>query len=64
MRRKYAQTFPDRYYMFRCDIYQLGYFKSLYQKGHWSYVFSTVDSRIHLIVLAVIGITGFLGEYC
>ena len=32
MRSKYAQTFPDRYYMFRCDIYQLGYLKVYIKK--------------------------------
>ena len=65
LRRKYAETHPNRYNMVRCDVYQLGYFKRLYQMYHWSYIFSAdypFVALIYDIVIAIISIVGIFGE--
>ena len=66
LRRKYAETHPNKYSMVMCYFYQLGYFKRLYQKYHWSYVFSSefpVLGHVYHIVVVLICITGTFGEF-
>ena len=54
LRRKYAQTYPDRYSMVRCYIYQLGFIK----RRH-----IPIESRIFLVAAPLVIIIGVFGEY-
>ena len=54
MRRKYAQTYPDRHSMVRCSIYQLGFIK----RRHFP-----IESRIFVIAAPLVLIIGVVGEY-
>ena len=62
LRTKKAQTFSARNLMVGCNIYQLGFLKSLYERRHWSYIFSAnlpLETRIYVIATtAVVIIAG------
>ena len=66
LRKKYAETHPDRYSMARCHIYQLGYLKLLYKVYHRSFIFSAdypLSWRIYHIVIIIISITAIFVEF-
>ena len=66
LRRKIAEGHPHKQSMVDCVVYHLGLLKRLFQRYHWSYIFSSdypVLGRIYQIVTYAIFIVGIFGEF-
>ena len=65
MRKRFAETHPNRFSMVQCTYYTLGFVKRFLQQNYWKIVFSESFSALCLfmVLAAVITIAGVFGQY-
>ena len=67
LRRKMIELTNNIYSMLGCDIYKLGYYKSLHELSQWSYIFSSkfpLESLIYAVMAYLTAVIGIFGKYC